>query len=290
MDGNTNGTTDVSPPPAVPTQDQALQHNTENADALREQGNKRFAKGDFRGAEAKYTEALVNLQPNSREAAKVFGNRSLARLKSGMFDDALDDADKSIKADEKYVKAYDRKACALLALERSWEARVLYRKACEVFVDDRDILAYFKEGLESVVRGDRERDLQVHVEGMEHFKEIGRSLPLSTGLKISRLRLSTMATCWNESRPEERLELFKRFLSVLTGAEHPDPGLPLDAMEDLPMQNYADITIPENLIAFFKSLDVAGKVQAMNVLFDSCNDEEKAFISGDLKMFIPRPS
>lgn len=94
-----------------------------DSDKIKTQGNHFFSLGLFFQATAMYSEA-IDLQP---ENALLYGNRSMAYLKQHMFDEALVDAETSLELDDSVanIKAYWRKAQALLDLERPEEAVVV---------------------------------------------------------------------------------------------------------------------------------------------------------------------
>jgi len=90
------------------------------SDALKAQGNNFFSLGLYMQACTIYSEAL-ELAP---ENPVLYCNRAMAYLKQEMPDEALADAERSLKLDAtaKNIKAYWRKAQALLDLRRPEEA------------------------------------------------------------------------------------------------------------------------------------------------------------------------
>lgn len=81
-------------------------YNPELADKLRLDGNELFEKGDFTGAACAYTDGLKH-DPNSMA---LYFNRSLAYMKVWKFDHAIKDAEKCLKIDPKFIRAYEMKA------------------------------------------------------------------------------------------------------------------------------------------------------------------------------------
>lgn len=91
-----------------------------DSEKLKSQGNQFFSLGLYEQASMMYSEAL-DLQPKN---AVLFCNRSMAYLKLGLADQALEDAEKSLAIDSEAsnIKAYWRKAQALLDLQKPEEA------------------------------------------------------------------------------------------------------------------------------------------------------------------------
>eukprot|EP00440_Ansanella_granifera_P018475 gb/GFBE01020064.1/.p1 GENE.gb/GFBE01020064.1/~~gb/GFBE01020064.1/.p1 ORF type:complete len:439 (+),score=124.72 gb/GFBE01020064.1/:1-1317(+) len=90
------------------------------ANKLKTQGNHFFSFGCYGQAAMMYSEAL-DLKPQS---TVLLNNRAMAYLKQGMTEEALADADRSIEIDASVenIKAFWRRAQALLDLERDEEA------------------------------------------------------------------------------------------------------------------------------------------------------------------------
>ena len=82
---------------------------------LRSLGNEYFIQGNFALAEDIYSEIL---QKFDNDSSIILTNRSAARLSLGKVNGALDDAEKAIEKDRKWMKAYYRKASALEILQR----------------------------------------------------------------------------------------------------------------------------------------------------------------------------
>lgn len=107
---------------------------------LKDEGNKSFKEGQFELALLFYERAL-QLSPSSHV---IHSNRSVAYYKLEKYDSALEEANKSVAAQEDFAKGYARKASALNALLRYSEAKeacvsgfVLKDEAlCPFFVDE----------------------------------------------------------------------------------------------------------------------------------------------------------
>ena len=83
-----------------------------------------FVQKDMPSAELLYGKAIDLLAslPGKQEAA-LFSNRSMVRLNLNKVEGALEDAKKCIELDAKFVKAYHRKAQALIRLSE-WDAAI----------------------------------------------------------------------------------------------------------------------------------------------------------------------
>ena len=96
----------------------------EKYNTLRSLGNHRFVEGNFVEAEELYSKILAEFD---NDRAVIFTNRSAARLSLGKTNEALDDAQKAIESDRRWIKAYYRKASALEQLKRYENCTMLLR-------------------------------------------------------------------------------------------------------------------------------------------------------------------
>lgn len=99
---------------------------------LREMANESFNANNYGQAINLYTEAIKLDQSQ----ATLFGNRSIAFLRTESFGAALEDATKAVELDSKYIKGYYRRAMALMALGKYKEAKKDLETICEVTPDD----------------------------------------------------------------------------------------------------------------------------------------------------------
>ena len=89
------------------------------AEQLKDDGNKAFKKGDYRVAIQCYTEAIA-ISPN-----EIFlSNRAASHLAMRSYREALEDSQKAIELNPKYLKAYKRMAKAQIALNAHDEAQL----------------------------------------------------------------------------------------------------------------------------------------------------------------------
>lgn len=92
-----------------------------------------FSQKDMPSAELLYGKAikLLDSLPGKAEAP-LFSNRSMVRLNLNKVEGALEDANKCLEIDPKFVKAWHRKAQALLRLNEWDEAIVAAKKGAEL--------------------------------------------------------------------------------------------------------------------------------------------------------------
>nr|XP_025862653.1 tetratricopeptide repeat protein 12 isoform X4 [Vulpes vulpes] len=104
----------------------------ENADeinsALKEKGNKAFARGDYNAAVLCYSEGLNKV----KDMKVLYTNRAQAYLKLGDYQKAIVDCEWALKCDEKCTKAYFHMGKAHLALKNYNVSRECYQKILEI--------------------------------------------------------------------------------------------------------------------------------------------------------------
>ncbi|NWU77852.1 TTC12 protein, partial [Onychorhynchus coronatus] len=98
--------------------------NEQLANALKEEGNEAFRRGDFIGAIQRYSEGLQRL----RDRQELYTNRAQAYLKIQEYEKAIGDCEWALKCNEKCIKAYFLMGKAHLALQHYPEARQCYEK------------------------------------------------------------------------------------------------------------------------------------------------------------------
>jgi len=92
-----------------------------------------FGQKDMPSAELLYGKAITLLDsiPGKSEAT-LYSNRAMVRLNMGKVELALEDANKCIELDPKFIKAYHRKAQALIRLNEWDDAIVAAKKGQEI--------------------------------------------------------------------------------------------------------------------------------------------------------------
>ncbi|XP_012514601.1 PREDICTED: tetratricopeptide repeat protein 12 [Propithecus coquereli] len=98
------------------------------ADALKEEGNEAFVKGDYETAVLRYTEGLQKL----KDMKVLYTNRAQAYIKLEDYEKALVDCEWALKCDEKCTKAYFHMGKAHLALKNYSMSRECYKKILEI--------------------------------------------------------------------------------------------------------------------------------------------------------------
>lgn len=92
------------------------------AHALREKGNKAFARCEFDVALSYYSQSLAR-DPSNHVA---YANRSVCRLRLKLYEEALDDAERCVMLAPEYAKGYVRRGAAEYSLGRYADARATY--------------------------------------------------------------------------------------------------------------------------------------------------------------------
>jgi hypothetical protein len=85
--------------------------------------------------------------------AILFANRSMCHLGMGSTKEALEDADKALGLDPAYIKAYYRKAMALIAFNDSYAAKEAITMGLKLAPDDKELLQQLKRVDEDIVKG-----------------------------------------------------------------------------------------------------------------------------------------
>jgi stress-induced-phosphoprotein 1 len=96
----------------------------EKAEEARELGNQKFKESDWPGAVEAYTE----MTKRAPEDPRGYSNRAAAFIKLLEFPSAIEDCDKAIKKDPKFIPSLSEKGASLFRHERIFEvSRYLYR-------------------------------------------------------------------------------------------------------------------------------------------------------------------
>ena len=109
------------------------------ADAAKARGNAAFASKEYGRAAAAYTVALRFDRGN----AVLLSNRSAALAALGKYAEALEDAERSVRAAPNWGKGHARRGAALIGLGQAGEAEKAYAAGLAVEPD----AAYLREGL-----------------------------------------------------------------------------------------------------------------------------------------------
>ena len=107
--------------------DSSEDHIKKRTEELKQTGNDLVKQKKFAEAVHVYTKA-IELKPTSI----YYRNRSVANLKLGRFDDALEDSTHSIQIDQKYSNGYRSRADVHMALQQYQLALQDYGRAREI--------------------------------------------------------------------------------------------------------------------------------------------------------------
>ncbi len=89
---------------------------------LKEQGNVALASENYSEAIDIYTKAIQLDDKNH----VLYSNRSAAYVKAGKYEEALEDANKTIELNPTWAKGYSRKGTALSFMQKYPEAMAVY--------------------------------------------------------------------------------------------------------------------------------------------------------------------
>ncbi|KAK0053257.1 tetratricopeptide repeat protein 12 [Biomphalaria pfeifferi] len=98
------------------------------ANTLKEQGNAEFKQGNFQKALELYNQAIDQI----RDSSVLYTNRAQARMKLGLYSDALKDCDLALRLWPNCLKAYIHQGHAYLALKDFDKARKSYQQILSV--------------------------------------------------------------------------------------------------------------------------------------------------------------
>ena len=126
---------------APPTDGDNADAEFQTADSLKDAGNELFKTGRFLGAVDLYTRALA-LGPST---PALFCNRAAAHLKLENYGTALADAESALELDKTFQKAYYRRACVNMALQRLGLAARDFKALLKANPASKDVAAQLAE-------------------------------------------------------------------------------------------------------------------------------------------------
>ena len=94
---------------------------------LFKEGNKKYIKGDFRGA-AKMFSKLIEIEPKNVYA---YINLGIAKMDLGIYDVAIDCFTKAIDLDPENSDAYKNRALAYYSIDKEEKALLDYKKSTQ---------------------------------------------------------------------------------------------------------------------------------------------------------------
>eukprot|EP01126_Amoeba_proteus_P055882 TRINITY_DN695_c1_g1_i8.p1 TRINITY_DN695_c1_g1~~TRINITY_DN695_c1_g1_i8.p1 ORF type:complete len:500 (+),score=86.29 TRINITY_DN695_c1_g1_i8:46-1500(+) len=116
-----------------------MQHDREQAEKHKNEGNEYFAKKQYIPAAESYSKAIEFAPPDDKPfLAILYGNRAFANLRMENFGLTLQDADKALEMDPTYLKAYYRKGLAHMVLQKLDEAIADFKKVVDALPNDKE--------------------------------------------------------------------------------------------------------------------------------------------------------
>eukprot|EP01091_Cochliopodium_minus_P005648 TRINITY_DN1554_c0_g1_i1.p1 TRINITY_DN1554_c0_g1~~TRINITY_DN1554_c0_g1_i1.p1 ORF type:complete len:485 (+),score=136.31 TRINITY_DN1554_c0_g1_i1:42-1496(+) len=103
-----------------------------NLEQIKEKGNKAFGQGNFEEAELQYSEALKVDPENFSILSQLHCNRAATRIKLSKFSEGVEDCNKALIYDKKYLKAFIRRGDCFMKLGKFQEAITDYKAANEI--------------------------------------------------------------------------------------------------------------------------------------------------------------
>ncbi|XP_065137290.1 tetratricopeptide repeat protein 12 [Paramisgurnus dabryanus] len=177
--------------------------NEDKANALRENGNKAFARGDYETAVRFYTEGLDQL----RDMQALYTNRAQAFIKLKRYKEAISDCEWALRCNERCIKAYVHMGKSHLALQNFTESRICYQKILEIEPQRETMVkAYLTQvDLEEKVTGQEKVAWEEFQEGTEQATAVPELLK-----KLSRPNEISLYYCGG-------VELLSRAIKDCTG-------------------------------------------------------------------------
>ncbi len=265
--------------------------NSSAVDDLKVKGNEYFTKEDFVNSYDCYTEAIeklkciieLNKSPKDlNQLSILYSNRSASLLSLNRYEEALSDSEDSISCDSHYVKAYFRKATSLTFLGKHLEAYHTWLQAFDICDRSPWLVSKVREAKEKWLTQFKIYPVQSNSDMIERFNII----------KDPRLKLSTLAHFWNLSSPDERLSIFKVFISIISGqgelSEQTERLFDIEKMKDLPMVNYLDLpsTDVQSWCDYYARLDSENKTGLLKNIWGMLSTKEQTLVVSDLKELI----
>eukprot|EP00179_Madagascaria_erythrocladioides_P009825 CAMPEP_0198315766 /NCGR_PEP_ID=MMETSP1450-20131203/5911_1 /TAXON_ID=753684 ORGANISM="Madagascaria erythrocladiodes, Strain CCMP3234" /NCGR_SAMPLE_ID=MMETSP1450 /ASSEMBLY_ACC=CAM_ASM_001115 /LENGTH=547 /DNA_ID=CAMNT_0044018891 /DNA_START=11 /DNA_END=1654 /DNA_ORIENTATION=+ len=130
----------------------------DESEQRRLEGNAAFQAGDWDAAIAAYSEALNAWDESAGDKPdkRIYSNRAAAYLKKAADNEssltyqfALEDAERAVEIDPSWSKAWYRKCCALVGLEKIDEATAAYTEGLAHCPGDPDLVQGLQECLEA---------------------------------------------------------------------------------------------------------------------------------------------
>jgi tetratricopeptide (TPR) repeat protein len=188
----------------------------ESSETLKAKANDCFAKRDFSMAAELYSKAIEKEQTDKSLLAILYSNRSAAKIELGQDMEAVDDASIALGFNPTYLKAYLRKATALLRLGDEHGSYKTWMEAGELCEHTQSLKKQLKDGLARWQRFYNKVPVVSFGDMIERYALIGSN---------TRMKLSTLAHFWNISSKLERLDYLRTFLALIGGEGNLSEGI-----------------------------------------------------------------
>uniref|UniRef100_A0A2A4JWR3 Uncharacterized protein n=2 Tax=Heliothinae TaxID=95178 RepID=A0A2A4JWR3_HELVI len=156
------------------------------AEELKKSGNEAFKVGDYERSIEKYTEGLRTCPLQfSQQRSILYCNRSAAKMKLQKYAQAVKDCTKAIELDDKYLKAYIRRAQSYEATEKFDEALADFKKILELDPDH-------KEARQATIRLPpliEEKNEKLKTEMLGKLKDLGNMILKPFGLSTENFQM-----------------------------------------------------------------------------------------------------
>jgi DnaJ family protein C protein 7 len=114
-------------------------------ETLKEKANEVFKSGNYQEAIEKYTN-LLELDPKNKcFNSTIYANRALCQQKLGNTMEALQDINRSIQLNERYMKAYQRRGSIFMTLKMYDEARFDFQKVKDAEPSNKDVVRLLED-------------------------------------------------------------------------------------------------------------------------------------------------
>lgn len=156
------------------------------ANEYKVKGNEQFKNGEFRESCKTYTQALrICPLAFDKDRAMLYSNRAAAKMKLDLKEGAIEDCTKAVELDDRYLKAYFRRAQLYEATDKLDEALADYKKIIELDPLHRDALYATKRLPEQI----QERNEKLKAEMLGKLKELGNVVLRPFGLSTNNFQM-----------------------------------------------------------------------------------------------------
>jgi hypothetical protein len=125
---------------------------------LHAEANELYRQGEYEEALEKYTEALADLEAEeARPDERLLSNRAACYIALKRYPEAVEDADRAIKAKFKFFKAHYRRACAMQAMQNLREARRSLRHAMTYCPDQRNFFRPILQEMRTAMMAEKKK-------------------------------------------------------------------------------------------------------------------------------------